>query len=505
MDNFYKNKVDFKVKSEGRIEGVVIVPFVQKEDILKTAAVGLIEKKSRDFLKTLIKKIPKLDFNLIDLGTDSILLIKIDKETNWRIVQTLIRQALRFLKENNREKISFCLADWKIQSFEPKSIAELIVSNSILADFDFSRYYKTEPKDGWTKIKSVSLFVRPKDLASVRAGIKSGILIGQETNRARFLSNLPGGDLKPSDLVAIAQSVSREVGLKIKVLNAKNLEKIKAGGLLGVGRGSKDKPYLIIIEPREKQKRAGEFHFIGKGITFDTGGLHIKVGENMKEMQMDMSGAASVLAASALIAQLKIPINFVTLIPTAENMISGESYRPGDILKSLSGQSIEVGSPDAEGRIVLADAITYGKKFYQPNLIVDNENLTGASMIALGTKTAALFTSNNKIEPLLRRIGESSGDYVWPLPMGDEYAAEIKAPFADVLNIGKTRYGGATAGAMFLWHFAQPTDFVHLDIAPRMTADESDQLNQGSVGFGVRYLKELAEAAEEFKDVVGKK
>jgi leucyl aminopeptidase len=299
--------------------------------------------------------------------------------------------------------------------------------------------------------------------------------------------------------VDVSKEIAKELDLKIKILEEKDLKKIKAGGLLGVSKGSKEKPFLVILENKNKGK---EISLIGKGITFDTGGLHIKIGDAMNEMHLDVSGAASVLASTLVIKKLDIPVNLITFIPLAENMISGESYRPGDILKTISGKTIEVGSPDAEGRIILADAIDYSKKFYKPNLIITLATLTGAAMVALGTKAAAIFSNNRDLERFFLETSEKTFDSLWPLPLWEDYKKDIEAPFADIWNIGKTRWGGAIHGAMFLYEFAKPNNFVHIDMAPRMTATEDDVLNKGSLGFGVYLFEKIFENYKDLYDLI---
>ena len=231
---------------------------------------------------------------------------------------------------------------------------------------------------------------------------------------------------------------------------------------------------------------------VGKGVTFDTGGINLKPGDSMLGMNMDMSGGAAVIHALAAAARLKVKKNIVVLVPAVENMPSGTSYRPGDILRSMSGKTIQVDNTDAEGRIILADALTYAKR-YDPALVVDVATLTGAAVVALGERASALFTQDRDLEQRFRELGETSGDYVWPLPLWDEYDAEIKGTFGDVSNLGKTRWGGAITAAAFLKQFADGYPWVHLDIAPRMTAVEGEYLAKGAAGAPVRLLVKLLE------------
>ena len=207
---------------------------------------------------------------------------------------------------------------------------------------------------------------------------------------------------------------------------------------------------------------------------------------------MDMSGGAAVIHAIAAIATLKIKKNVIGLIPAVENMPSGTSFRPGDILKSMSGKTIEVLNTDAEGRIILADALTYAKK-YNPRMVVDVATLTGAALVAVGQKASALFSKDENLIKLFRNLGEETGEYVWPLPLWDEFEDDIKGTFGDIINTGKTRYAGATLGAIFLYQFAKDYPWVHLDIAPRMTSTEGEYLAKGSVGAPIRLLVKLIE------------
>jgi leucyl aminopeptidase len=235
----------------------------------------------------------------------------------------------------------------------------------------------------------------------------------------------------------------------------------------------------------------------GKGVTFDSGGLNLKPSNGIYEMHMDMSGAAAVIHAVALAARLKLPQPVVGLIPSVENMPGNNAYRPGDILKSLSGKTIEVLNTDAEGRLILADALTYAKRF-KPAVVLDIATLTGAAITALGLHASAVLTRDNALAERIARDGEASGDYVWRLPLWDEYEDGVKGTFADIANAapsGAGRGGGTIEGGMFLWQFAKELDcpWAHLDIAPRMTAAHGDELAKGAAGAPVRLLLRFIE------------
>ena len=491
MDNFFKNKINFKVEKETKTKNLIVIPFDNIEDIYKTTAWNYLDLKLKDFIKKITTKLKYYESYIGYTEFGDFLLIK--KQKNYhpdtRNVILLFRRILKFVKDNKIESFSLYINDFVNDTSQIEYITKLITINFLLADFDFSKYYKTPPKEGWKEIKEIIFYVPQKYFNETKKAVREGLITGEEINRARFLSNLPGGDLTPSLMVDIIKKEAKNYDIKIKVLDKKNLEKIGAGGILGVSRGSKEPPYIVILEIPNKGK---ELHYLGKGITFDTGGLQVKPSEHMIDMHLDMSGAASVFSATLLIRRLNIKANLKTIIPLAENMPGSEAYRPGDILKTISGKTIEVGHTDAEGRIILADAISYSKKFFKPDLIITLATLTGASMVALGTKASALFTNNEKLQNLFIELGEKTGEYLWPLPLWEEYKKDIEANFGDILNVGKSRYGGAIHGAIFLWEFAKPTDFVHIDIAPRMVSDGNDYLNKGSTGFGVNLLKEFA-------------
>ena len=273
------------------------------------------------------------------------------------------------------------------------------------------------------------------------------------------------------------------------------MRKLGMGALLGVAEGSTEMPTFTILE--YKGGKGKPIVLAGKGVTFDSGGLNLKPSSGIYEMHMDMSGAAAVIHAVALAARLKVKRHIIGLIPAAENMPGNSAYRPGDVLTSLSGKTIEVLDTDAEGRLILADALTYAKRF-KPAAVIDVATLTGAAVSALGLHASALLTRDDSLAERLMLDAEASGDYLWRLPLWDEYEERVKGDFADLKNVpgGSTsRYGGAIDGGMFLWQFAKELDcpWAHLDIAPRMTAAPGDELAKGAAGTPVRLLLRFIE------------
>lgn len=414
---------------------------------------------------------------------ERIVLFGLGEKQKWHDRKTPLLPR-RFVRYAKTEKISeFATpASQDLQAF---------AANALMADFEYTKY-KEAPKDGWPEVKAIFLGVETGRMEEIKKEIGQGMIIGEEVNACRELANTPGSDMTPAKLAAAAAAAGRRTGVKVKILDETGIKKLGMGGVLGVARGSDEKPRFIILEYLKGPAGQKPLALVGKGVTFDTGGINIKPEPYMTDMHMDMSGGAAVIHGIAAIARLKLPINVIGLIPAVENMPSGSSYRPGDLLKSLSGKTIEVLNTDAEGRIILADALTYALR-YKPGLIADFATLTGAAHVALGNYSSALFTNRDALTEKLIEVGLQSGDYVWPLPLWDEYLAEIKGTFGDIANIAKQdRYGGAIHGAKFLEQFVNNAPWLHIDIAPRMTSVDSDYLAKGATGVGVRYIVELA-------------
>ncbi|MCX6702944.1 MAG: leucyl aminopeptidase family protein [Candidatus Wolfebacteria bacterium] len=420
------------------------------------------------------------------------------KDLNRRKLVITSRQIVSLAKTNKIKKLSLEFSDFLIPNLKMKGseIAGVMATNFLMANFEFVKY-KTAPKEGWNFVEEVEISGKISDDA--KKEFLKGVIIGEETNNCRSLANTPGGEMTPKMLAGAAKRAGRYSGIKVKVFDEKAMAKLKMNAILGVGKGSVEKPKFIVMEYSKGPKKEKPVVLIGKGVTFDTGGLNIKTDDYQKDMHMDMSGAASVISAVTLAARLKIKKNIVGLIPSAENMPSGSSYRQGDLIKSMSGKTIEVSDTDAEGRIILADALTYAQK-YNPKLVVDVATLTGAAEVALGQRASAILTKDEKLEKLFRELGEESGDYVWPLPLWDEYEDDIKGTFGDWANTGKTRYGGAITGAIFLYQFVPSINsgqakvpWVHMDIAPRMISIDGEYLAKGAAGAPVRLLVKLLE------------
>jgi leucyl aminopeptidase len=324
---------------------------------------------------------------------------------------------------------------------------------------------KTKVKSAM-KVKKYEIVVPPQfDSKIAREGLKLGKAISNGVSFARDLANLPANICTPAYLAdqakVIAQSNNK---FSIKILEAKDMEKLKMGGILSVTKGSDLPPKFIILNYKGDNKNAAPTIFCGKGITFDTGGISLKPPSRMDEMKFDMCGAASVLGAARSIAEFNPNINFMVIVPTCENMASGKATRPGDVITTYSGQTVEVLNTDAEGRMILCDALSYSLQF-KPKAIVDVATLTGACVVALGTIHSGLFSNDTSLIGKLKESADKSGDSVWHMPIDDAYGDGMKSNFADFANIGSSRDAGASIAAQFLSRFVDKTPWAHLDIA----------------------------------------
>ncbi|MEM7413360.1 MAG: leucyl aminopeptidase [Myxococcota bacterium] len=370
---------------------------------------------------------------------------------------------------------------------------QALAEGAVLAGYRFDEYRDT--KDAGAEVSAVSLLVpRGQNLRESREAARMGLAIGESQNVARDLSNEPPNVQSPDHLAKAARAVAKEVGLRAKVLGVPELEKRKMNAILAVGGGSSRPPRLIVLEhkPKSAPKDAPIFCVVGKGITFDSGGISIKPSAGMDEMKHDMSGAATVVGVMRACAALDLPLPVVGIIGAAENLPSGTAYRPGDVVTAASGKTIEVLNTDAEGRVVLADALHYALTEYEPEAIVDLATLTGACVVALGRWATGIFGSHDGLLEAIRSSGERVGECAWPLPLLDGHKQEIRSQVADIKNTGGRQAGASTAAA-FLSHFVGDTPWVHMDIAGTAwtTGQPGPYQPRGATGVGVRLLVDL--------------
>jgi len=435
---------------------------------------------------------PQVNDEIIRENDVKTLYLKSDEKMNLRKLFLLVRKMVIMAKGIKAEKIAFNFSDFKFKGLKinNEELAEIIGSQLDFANYEFLEY-KTPTEEGFNLVKEIIICGINK---KIQKGILKGHTIAQEVNKTRSLANMPGGDMTPKILAEKAKEAVKNLPVKVTVLGEKEMEKQNMQAILSVGRGSDEESKFIIMEYLGGKKREKPIVLVGKGVTFDTGGINLKPSKGLLGMNMDMSGGAAVIHTTALVAKMKLKKNVIGLIPSVENMASGKSYRPGDVIRSMSGKTIEVLNTDAEGRIILADALTYSQK-YNPEIVIDIATLTGSVLIALGEKASAIFTHDDNLSKKMEKIGEETGDYLWRLPLWEEYEDDIKGILGDWTNVHNkdSSYGGTSVAAVFLHQFIKGYKWVHLDIASRMTSTPGENLAQGALGSPVRLLYKFIE------------
>ena len=389
-----------------------------------------------------------------------------------------------------RAKNGAIVADIAGSGLKDAELAARIASGAQLAEYRFHKYFTTKPKDEQPRLAKVT--VASKDAAGAKKAYKSLAAIADGVHFTRNLTSEPANVIYPKTLAAECKKLEK-LGVKVSVLNEAQMKKLGMNALLGVGQGSRKESLLVTMEYKGASKKTDKpLAFVGKGVCFDTGGISIKPSANMDEMKFDMGGSAVVVGLMHALAGRKAKVNAVGVIGCVENMPDGDAQRPGDVVKSADGQTIEVLNTDAEGRLVLADALWYTQQKFKPKAIVDLATLTGAIIVALGSSRAGLFSNNDKMADQLHKAGEVTGEPVWRLPLGEVYDKQIDSDIADMQNIGKEREAGSITAAQFLGRFIKNnTPWTHLDIAGTAWANKASKLGpKGATGYGVRLLNE---------------
>jgi leucyl aminopeptidase len=371
---------------------------------------------------------------------------------------------------------------------KPGEAAAQLAFGAALRAYRFDKYRTTEKPEKKPSLAAVTVATEKPDAA--REAHRALGAAAEAIAFTRDLVSEPANTLYPETLAERAASLT-EFGLSVEILDENRMRELGMGSLLGVAQGSVRPPRLVVMEHRGGPADAAPVAFVGKGVTFDTGGISIKPAAGMGDMKWDMAGAGVVIGLMRLLGARKARVNAVGIVGLVENMPSGSAQRPGDIVRSMSGQTIEVLNTDAEGRLVLADAIWYCQDRFKPQLMVDLATLTGAIMVALGTEHAGLFSNDDRLSERLFAAGQKTGEKVWRLPMGPEYDKLMDSKFADVKNAG-SRYGGSITAAQFLQRFVDDTPWAHLDIAgTAMGAPSTDINTSWGSGYGVRLLDQL--------------
>ncbi|HSH85838.1 MAG TPA: leucyl aminopeptidase [Methylophilus sp.] len=399
---------------------------------------------------------------LSGMAASRVLLVGLGKseEFSLRTLRNAFRASIKSLPAGV-ESLATDFASLTIKKSDTQSKAAALAEIALESIYQVNavKEKKAEPK----ALKQITLLVGKSDIDVAETGIKQGQSVGNGVALAKDLGNLPPNICTPTYLGKQAEKLAKDYGFKVEVLEEAEIEKLKMGSFLGVTRGSDEPPRFIVLQHLKGKKTQKPVVLVGKGITFDTGGISLKPGADMDEMKYDMCGAASVLGVFKAIGELDLPLNVVGLIPTCENMPSGRATKPGDVLTSMSGLTIEVLNTDAEGRLILCDALTYAERF-EPSAVIDIATLTGACVIALGHHPSGLFANNDALARKLLDAGEKAQDRAWQMPLWDEYQGQLDSNFADMGNIGG-RAGGSITAACFLSRFAKKYDWAHLDIA----------------------------------------
>ena len=466
--------MEFSIKSgspEKQRSACIVVGVFEPRKL--TGPAELIDTASKGYLSDIVRRGDMegkagrtlLLHNVPGLLGDRVLLVGLGREKDFREreYREAIRAAVKTLDDTGAFDGSVYLTEVPVKK---RDVAWRVRQAAITALETVYRFdaMKSKKEEVRRPVRKLTLMVeRRNELASAERAAREGEAIGQGMALARDLGNLPGNVCTPSYLARRAQEMAKAAGLTCEVLDRDACEALKMGSFLSVANGSREAPKFIILEHKGGRTGDQPIVLIGKGITFDTGGISLKPGEGMDEMKFDMCGAASVIGTMQAAAALKLPLNIVALVPTTENMPGGAATKPGDIVTSMSGQTIEILNTDAEGRLILCDALTYAER-YDPVCVVDVATLTGACVIALGHVATGLFSNNDTLARELAGAGDEAHDRAWHMPLWDDYQEQLKSNFADMANIGGRPAGSVTA-ACFLSRYAKKFDWAHLDIA----------------------------------------
>ena len=427
------------------------------------------------------------------LRAKRLLLIGCGERDDYKAAQVsqMAGTAARFLRSKNAKTIAIVPR----AEGDAERTAQMVVQSAMMGLFEPDKYRKDKEK---RELNGIVVVIEGADEKALQRGAERGGIVGEATNYTRDLANEPGAYMTPTMLASRAKETAKKFGLSFDVLDQKQMEKLGMGSLLGVSRGSDEPPKLIVMKYEPKRAKRGKklLALVGKGITFDSGGISLKPGENMELMKYDMTGAATVIGTMRAIAQLKPSIPVLGVAPCSENLPSGKATKPGDVLRAMTGKTIEVINTDAEGRLVLADAIAYAKELGATQ-IIDMATLTGAVSIALGDVNAGILGTDQALIDGVINCGRAVGEKFWQLPLDKEYSNQIKSDIADIKNVGGRKAGTITAAA-FLKEFADDVSWAHLDIAGTAWSDAATPYRaKGPTGIAVRTLVELIERSAQ--------
>ena len=406
--------------------------------------------------------------------------------------ESLTKDTIRFVSGKIAQKAKeLRLKEFSIISppslvYEPVSAATQIIEGSKMALYKFDRFKseKTEVSPDLTIITSKS--------DKISKAIKTAQIIADGAIFTKSIANLPPNECTPATLASFARSMSKKNKMICKIISEPELQKKGFGGISAVGQGSMNQPRLIVLEHNRGPRSQKPVVLVGKAVTFDTGGISLKPGAAMDEMKFDKCGGCTVLGIMKAVSELKLPVNVVGIVPSVENMPDGKSYRPGDIIKLYNKKTAEILNTDAEGRLILADALAYGEKHYSPRAVIDFATLTGACIVALGTNVAAIVSNDQRLSKKIIDSSKTTTEEVWELPLNQDYMDMIKSDVADMKNVGIGKAAGTITAAAFLKNAIEDTPWVHIDIAgvawTQASTKEKSYNPKGATGFGVRLI-----------------
>ena len=466
--------MEFSIKSgspEKQRSGCVVVGIFDGRKL--SASALAIDGASRHYLTDVLRRGDhdgKLGTTLLlhkvaQIPADRVLLVGLGRERDFNeaAYKTALGAAVKALRTTGASDATICLTDLALKRRDTAWKVEHAVLSVTEGVYRFDRL-KSKPADSKRALRKVTLHVSKRsEIGEGDIALARGQAIAEGITLAKDLGNLPGNICTPTHMAEQAQELGKRHGIRVEVLEQKELEKLGMGSFLAVARGSTQPPKLIVFEYHGGKRDAPPIALVGKGITFDTGGISIKPAAEMDEMKFDMCGGASVFGVMKAIALMRLPINVVGVVPATENMPDGNAIKPGDIVTTMSGQTVEILNTDAEGRLILCDALTYVEK-YKPAAVVDIATLTGAMVIALGHVATGLFSNSDPLAREILQAGESAWDRAWHMPLWDDYQDALKSNFADFPNIG-SRAGGSITAACFLSRFTKSYPWAHLDIA----------------------------------------
>lgn len=426
------------------------------------------------------------------LPTSRVVVAGLGKQSELTVdrIRGLTAEVCRFLQSKGAKRLATIVHGAGVGGIQPEKAAQAITEGSLLGLYSFRKHMTKEPES--PLIEELLIAEREEEkIPQLESGCVRGKVIAGAANFARDMVNEPANYMTPKDMAKIAEKTAIEYGFEYTILEREQMQQLGMGTLLGVAQGSQQPPKFIILEYKGGELSQTALGLVGKGITFDSGGISIKPAEDMADMKGDMAGGAAVIAALRAIAELKPKINVTALVPATENLPGGAALKPGDVLKAMNNKTIEIVSTDAEGRLILADALCYAKNLGLSPL-VDVATLTGACRIALGDVCSGAFGNNRELMDKIIQAGKEAGECLWEMPMYEEYKEQNKSEVADIKNVGG-RYGGAITAAQFLAEFAGDTPWVHLDIAGTSRSEKDKAYTvKGATGVAVRTLVNLA-------------